>query len=89
MNKIISKIAVSAVLFSVSIYGWAGPCMPIARMCKQMGYYKGGEKMGKGLVKDCVMPVAMGKKTLANANFTPDQLQQCKAKIMEKIKSKI
>lgn len=89
MNKVLTKISVFTLLMSVSIYGWAGACMPIARACMQNGYHKGGEKEHKGLVKDCVMPVAMGSKMLPNASFSDSQRQECKASIAQKIKSKI
>lgn len=89
MNKLISKIGMISLLASVSVYGWAGACMPIAKACMKNGYYKGGEKEHRGLIKDCVMPVAMGSKTLPNANFSENQRQGCKATIAQKIKSKI
>lgn len=89
MNKLIFKISMCALLFSVSVYGWAGACMPIARACMQNGYHKGGEKEHKGLVKDCVMPIAMGSKTLPNSNFSENQRKECKAIIAQKIKSKL
>ena len=86
MNNIISKVSMFSVLISVSVYGWAGPCMPIAQACMQNGYFKGGESEHKGLVKDCVMPVTNGSKMLPNINFTPIQLQECKKDIAEKMK---
>ncbi|MGC1182872.1 hypothetical protein [Legionella sp.] len=89
MNKIISKASMFTLLISISVYGWAGPCMPIAKACMQNGYYKGGEKEHKGLIKDCVMPVTMGSKTLPNTNFDTNQLQQCKETIAQKIKNKM
>lgn len=89
MNKLISKVSMFTLLISVSVYGWAGACMPIARACMQNGYHKGGEKEHKGLIKDCVMPIAMGSKTLPNTNFSENQRQECKATIAQKIKSKI
>ncbi|QMT60218.1 hypothetical protein [Legionella sp. PC997] len=89
MNKLFAQISILGFLMSVSLYGWTGPCKAIAISCMQNGYYKGGENAGKELVKDCVLPVAMGKKQLPNTNFSPEQLQQCKVKIAEKIKSKM
>ena len=89
MNKILASIGVFSLLMGVALYSWAGPCKSIAMACMQNGYYKGGEKVGKGLIKDCVLPVASGTKTLPNINFPPDQLQQCKMKIAEKMKSKM
>lgn len=89
MNKLFAKISMVSLLMSVTLYGWAGPCKPIAMSCMQNGYFKGGEGAGKELVKDCVLPVAMGSKKLPNTNFSPEQLQQCKMKLAEKIKSKM
>lgn len=89
MKKIVANISVFTLLISVSAYGWAGACMPIARACMQNGYHKGGEKEHKGLVKDCVMPVAMGSKTLPNTNFSDSQRQQCKETIAQKLKGKM
>ena len=90
MNKLFSRVGVFALLMSVTLFGWAaGGCRPIAMACMKMGYYKGGEKEGKGLIKDCVMPVVAGTRTLPNTNFTPDQLQSCKMTIAEKMKSRM
>ena len=89
MNKVLSKVGMFTVLISVSVYGWAGACMPIAKACMQNGYYKGGEKTHKGLVRDCVMPVAMGSKSLPNTNFSSTERQQCKATIEQKLKAKM
>lgn len=89
MNSFFSKISIFTLLISMSIFSWAGACMPIAKACMQNGYHKGGEKDHKGLIKDCVMPVAMGSKTLPNTNFSQNQLQECKMTIAQKIKSKI
>ena len=63
--------------------------MPIAKACMQNGYHKGGEKEHKGLVKDCVMPVVMGSKTLPNTNFSQNELQGCKEKIAQKVKGRM
>lgn len=82
-------MSVFTMLIAVSAYGWAGSCMSIAVACKQNGYYKGGAKEHKGLVKDCVMPVAMGSKMLPNTNFSENQRQQCKMEIEQKMKSKM
>ncbi|KTD41392.1 hypothetical protein [Legionella parisiensis] len=91
MDKLCAKIGVVSLLMSVSLFGWAGSgaCKAIAISCMQNGYFKGGENAGKELVKDCVLPVAMGKKQLPNTNFSPEQLQQCKMKLAEKIKGKM
>ncbi|CAM4444822.1 MAG: hypothetical protein LEGION0403_FIIPPAGN_01149 [Legionella sp.] len=89
MNKILAKAGMFTLLVSVSVYGWANACMPIAKACMQNGYHKGGEKEHKGLVKDCVMPVVMGSKTLPNTNFSQNELQDCKAKIAQKAKGRI
>lgn len=90
MNKLFAKSAVASVLMAVTLCSWAArPCMPIAMSCMQMGYYKGGEKVGKGLIKDCVFPVVAGTKKLPNTNFSPEQLQKCKMEIAKKMKKKM
>ncbi len=89
MNKLLAKISMFSLLMGVTLYGWAGPCASIAISCKHNGYYKGGEKQGKGLIKDCVLPVVAGTKRLPNTNFSADQLQQCKTTLAEKMKSKM
>ncbi|WP_392537268.1 hypothetical protein [Legionella sp. 227] len=89
MNKFIAKLGILSLLMSVTFFGWAGSCKAIAISCMQNGYYKGGEKAGKGLIKDCVLPVAMGNKRLPNTNFSPEQLQKCKTKLAEKLKGKV
>lgn len=86
MNTV-SKAGVCAVLVGISLSTWAaGPCMPIARACMQSG---GGYHDKDTLLKECVVPVAMGKKTLANANISDSQREQCKATIAQKVKSKM
>ena len=88
MNKISAGMGVFVLSMGISVAGWAfGPCAPIAQACKSAGYYKGGQKEGKGLVKDCVMPVVANTKRLPNTNFSQDQLQQCSAFISKKMKS--
>lgn len=90
MNNIILKISMFALLISVSMYGWtAGACMPIVKACKANGYYKGGSKEHKALVKDCMLPVTRGVKTLPNTTFSENQLKSCKMDIEQKIKNKL
>ncbi len=85
MNKL-SIISSSALLaMSISLPTWANPCMPIAQACMSQGYYKGGDKEGKGLIKDCVMPIVTGQKTLENNSFSADTMQQCKDMIEKKM----
>lgn len=80
------KCCVALLGLSVSFLGWAAnPCMPIAEACMGQGYYKGGHDKGQGLVEDCVMPVVMGQKTLANSTFDPQVLQQCKVLLLERM----
>jgi hypothetical protein len=88
MNKLFEKAGIFSLLMGVTLYGWAGPCKPIAMSCMMNGYTKDGAD-GKNLIKDCVLPVVAGKLTLPNTNFTSDQLQQCKMTLAEKIKDKM
>lgn len=91
MNKLYCKLALVFLAMGISISGWAMmdmPCMPIAQECMKAGFYKGGHDKNMGLIEDCVMPVTEKTKTLPNTNFTDEQLQNCKAKITEKMKEK-
>ena len=66
---------------------WANnPCMPIAQACMKAGYYKGGDKVGKGLVINCVMPIVHKRKTLPDTNFDDNALHQCKTILVETMK---
>lgn len=96
MNKLLAKISIFSLLMTASIYGWAHQdkcsykhsCKSIVMACKQNGYYKGGDKKGKGLMKDCVVPVAKGNKQLPNTHFSKSQLHHCKKKL-EHVKGKM
>lgn len=88
MNTLHSKIAGTFILtIGISLSGWAAnPCMPIGMKCMDMGFYKGGDKVGKGLVKDCVMPVVMKTKVLPDTTFSDAVLDACKVDLMAKMK---
>jgi hypothetical protein len=87
MNNLLIKSAMAMVMFAPSIPSFAGnPCMPIAEACMDAGFYKGGEKEGKGLVINCVQPITEKQKTLPNTSFSDETLQQCSATIAEKMK---
>jgi hypothetical protein len=89
MNRFSSRLGVFALAMGISIYGWtANPCRPIAQACMQLGYYKGGAKVGKGLIENCVIPVVNNNKVLSNASFTPSVLQQCNALITAKMQNR-
>ena len=85
-----NKIGVFVLAIGVTLSGWAAanPCMPIAKACMQLGYYKGGKNVGKGLVENCVIPVVNNNKTLPNANFSQSDLQQCNAYVQAKMNSR-
>ncbi|OGV39321.1 MAG: hypothetical protein A3F46_01810 [Legionellales bacterium RIFCSPHIGHO2_12_FULL_42_9] len=71
-----------------STYSWAaGPCLPIAEACMKEGYYQGGEKTGKGLIKDCILPMTSKQKSIENTTFSDDVLQACQATIITKMDS--
>lgn len=87
MNKKYSTLGSVILAMGVSLSGWAAnPCMPIAQACMQQGYYKGGHKVGKGMIEDCVMPIVAGTKTLTNITFPPTVMQQCSVKLQERMK---
>ena len=86
MNNSMIKASLLAVTLCASAGGWAfGPCLPIAKACMQQGHYS--DK--KALVKECVLPVVMGKKTLPNTSFSPKQIMQCKGEIKQKMQEKL
>lgn len=86
MSKVFSILGIFILAMSVTLACWAAnPCRPIAKACMAQGYYKGGNKVGKGLIENCVMPVATKEKTLPNATFSDAVLQQCKMLLMEKM----
>ena len=87
MNTIHSRAVVLTLMLGVSLSGWAtNPCMPIAMSCMKLGYYKGGENTGKGLIQDCVMPVVAKTKILSGSSFSDTVLNACNADLMEKMK---
>ncbi len=71
------------ILNSLQVFA-ANPCKPIAEACMQLGFYKGGNTVGKGLVENCVLPVVNGQKTLNNGNFSAETMQQCKTMLQSK-----
>ncbi len=90
MKTLYSKAGFSIFALGLSLSGWAAsPCMPIAMECMKNGFYKGGDKVGKGLVKDCVLPVVMKKMNLANTSFTDPELAACKEEVIEQMKNKM
>lgn len=88
MNKLYTTLGFCILSLSITLNSWAAnPCQPIAKVCKQQGYYKGGNKEGKGLIENCLMPVVSKQKTLPNTNFSDDTLANCKTSLTEKMKS--
>ncbi|MFZ4076621.1 MAG: hypothetical protein ACOYKA_01425 [Legionellaceae bacterium] len=86
MRAFLSKLSLSVVIvFGMMGVALANPCMPIAQQCMKEGYYKGGDKEGKGLVKDCVMLVLSNQKSFAGVTFTDETLQQCGAMLKSKM----
>lgn len=87
MCKLYSMLGIFILSTCVIINGWAAnPCRPIAKACKVQGYYKGGNKHGKGLIENCMMPVVTKQKTLPNTHFSDDMLAACKSTMVEQMK---
>ena len=87
MNKPYPILGVLVLSTGFTMQGWAAnPCLPIAKACMQAGYYKGGNKVGKGLIMDCVLPIVKTTKTLPNVTFSDSVRQLCKEKLAEKMK---
>jgi len=79
------KASLLVVAMGIPMLAWSfGPCLPIAKACMQQGKFKDKKVM----MKECVIPVARGQKTLPNTSFTDSQLQQCKMAIIKKMKDK-
>lgn len=75
------------VMTGFSAATWANPCSNIAQSCKKAGFYKGGNKVGKGLIMDCVMPIVMGSKALPGTSFSTAEKSACKVVVMKKMKN--
>ncbi len=63
----------------------ANPCRAIAEACESQGYYRGGNNVGKGLIENCVLPVASKQKFLSNTNFSNVTLRRCKAMVLQRM----
>ncbi len=75
------------IIAGLSSAGWANPCMPMARACEKAGFYKGGNKTGKGLIMDCVMPIVMGNKSLPGTSFNTADKNASKTTLIKKMKT--
>lgn len=86
MKKTYALAGAFVVALGVSVSSWADEeCRPIAQACMKAGYYKGGSKEGKGLIKDCVLPVVSKSMTLPGTQFNDMMLEKCKMQIMSKM----
>ncbi len=82
------KAGLGIFVLSITMSSWAASqCSSIAMSCMKLGYYKGGDDVGKGLIKDCVIPVTEKTKIIPNMTFTDAQLSGCKADIASKMKN--
>lgn len=87
MTKLAFTFVVSVLVASFVVSAnAASPCKPIADACKKLGFYVGGNTVGKGLVDNCIMPVTMHKKTLANTSFSDAMLKECHDEVINKMK---
>ena len=88
MKKVYLPLSTLIVLMSATLPSFAAnPCLPIANACKQAGYYRGGNTVGKGLIENCVRPIANQRMTLKNVTFPATVLQNCKMTILQKMKT--
>lgn len=90
MKHIISKSTVIAalsctILIGSEAFGFGNPCENIAKSCQEEGYSKSAA-VGKRLVKDCVLPVVRGNKTVSYA-ATADEKRECEAMVLKKMGS--
>ena len=87
MKRLHASLCLCIVLTSLSFTSFANPCEPIAKACKEAGFYKGGNKVGKGLVENCVMPIVNHQNILDKVTFPSKVLQDCKTVIMNKMQA--
>jgi hypothetical protein len=60
--------------------GKGHPCMAVKQACEAAGYAKGGHANGgKGLFKDCMMPLLNGQ-PVTGVTVAAAELEACKAK---------
>lgn len=85
MCKLFTILAVLIMSASLTAPTFAGPCSEIAKACSAAGYYKGGNTVGKGLILDCILPIAEGSKSLPGKSFNASSKSQCAALIHEKM----
>lgn len=83
MNQFTAILALVTLTLSATVS--ANPCMSIAEACMKEGYYKGGDTVGKGLVKDCVQPIVSKTKILPNTAFSDIDLEHCAAMLKQRM----
>jgi hypothetical protein len=54
------------------------PCAKLKAACEAGGFVKGGAKDGKGLLKDCMMPVMAGH-PVTGVSVDPADVASCRA----------
>lgn len=87
MKTWLPKMGLFGIIMGFSLAGWASKaCLPIAKACMHMGYYKGGNKEGKGLIMNCVLPTAQNDKSMAKMPFTPAEREACAKSLKHKMK---
>lgn len=72
-------------IFSNTLWA-ANPCEPIFQACQRAGYYIGGQKVGKGMISDCIQPVVNLKKYLPDTSFNEVTLAQCRVQVQSILK---
>lgn len=61
----------------------AGPCAEVKKACEQAGFYKGGHREGKGLTKDCLLPLSQGK-SVVGVSVPVEKVSMCSKKRSER-----
>ena len=73
-------------MISPNLIGATAPCSTIYKACQNAGFYLGGGDVGKGLVYNCMMPIAAQEKRLPNTNFDKLTLSMCQVWLHDKFK---
>lgn len=83
MSRVNSNKWIVMIPLFMPLWAWShGPCMPIAMACMEQGYTD-----KQSMIKQCVLPIIRGQKTLPNVQFSDNQIQQCKMVIIDKMKA--
>ncbi len=87
VSGILGGLVISTVAFADAPPGPAPtqgvhPCKAIEQACEAGGFVRGGNKDGKGIMKDCMKPIMSGQ-PVPGVTVDPATVQACQAKRAE------